>query len=130
VSSERRRAATEAHLQAITTINEMFDRLDELTAARDRLTGVAPRQPDDDPILDAEAVLVRARRLGGALDALRAAALTAAAHRTRSELAADLGTKNTALFPRPARPSDHAVRLASTSIDPAPPGDVTHQQAS
>src|SRR4051794_6504986 len=45
VSGAKRLAATQAHQQAIATINELFDRLDELTAARDRLTAVAPQQP-------------------------------------------------------------------------------------
>ena len=73
MSSDRRLTATLAHQQAIATINEMFDRLDELTAARDRLTGVAPRHPEADPIQDAELLLDHARRLAGTLEALRAA---------------------------------------------------------
>ncbi len=84
----------------------MFDRLDELTAARERLTGVAPRQPDDDPIQDAELLLEHARRLGAALESLRSAAVAAVDHCTRAELAADIGTKPAALFPRPARPTE------------------------
>src|SRR3954471_9109991 len=102
----RRRAATEAHQQAIAIINEMFNRVDELTVARDRLSSVGPREPGADPIQDAELLLAHARRLGGALDALRSAALAAVEHRSRSELAADVGTKTTALFPRVARPKE------------------------
>ena len=106
MNSAKRLAATQAHQQAIATINEVFDRLDELAAARDRLTGIAPRQPDDDPIQDAELLLDHARRLGAALKALRSAALAAVDHRTRTELAADIGTKAAALFPRTARPNE------------------------
>jgi len=109
VSAARRHEATAAHQQAIATINEMFDRLDELTAARDRLSGVGPRHPDGDPIQDAELLLDHARRLGGALEALRSAALAAVDHRSRSDLAADVGAKTTALFPRAARPSEPDV---------------------
>ena len=125
VSSDRRLAATQAHQQAIATINEMFDRLDELTAARDRLTGIAPRQPDDDPIQDAELLLDHARRLAGALEALRAAALAAADHRTRSELAADIGTKNNVLFPRQGAPRvivDPERRTVRMTPEPGRPG--------
>jgi hypothetical protein len=130
VSSARRHAATEAHLLAVAMINAMFDRLDDLTAARDRLTGVAPLGPDDDPMHDAEVLLEHARRLGGALDAVRAAALAAAAHRNRGDLAADVGTKPTALFPRPARPAAQPVRLTAAALDPASGDAGTHQQAS
>jgi hypothetical protein len=130
VSSASRRAATETHQLAIATINAMFDRLDELTAARDRLTDIAPREPDDDPIQDAEALLEHARRLNGALDALRSAALSAATHRTRSELAADIGAKNSALFPRPNRQAQQRVRPTPASLDPAPSAGVAHQEAS
>jgi hypothetical protein len=44
-----------------------------------------------------------ARRIGTAVEALRAAASAAANHRSRSDLAADVGTKITAVFPRQAR---------------------------
>jgi hypothetical protein len=123
VSSARRLAATQAHQQAIATINEVFDRLDELTAARDRLTGIAPRQPDDDPIQDAELLLDHARRLGAALEALRSAALAAVDHRTRTDLAADIGTKSAALFPRAARPNEPrtAPDFRRTRIIPGQP---------
>ena len=129
-SNIRRRSATEAHQQAIATINEMFDRLDELTAARDRLTGIAPREPDDDPIQDAETLLEHARRLSGALDALRSAAFAAAAHRTRNELAADIGTKHTTLFPRPARHASQHLRLTPVPLDPTPSAGVMDHAAS
>jgi hypothetical protein len=109
-TSARRRAATHAHQQAIATIDEMFDRLDDLTAARDRLTGLAPREPDDDPIHDAETLLEHARRLNAAVEALRSAALAAAAHRTRGKLAADIGTKSPVCSSR-----DRAPRRGSTS---------------
>ena len=103
MNGAQRRAATEEHQRAITTINDMFDRLDELVAARDRLTGVAPLGPHDDPIRDAESLLQHAELLNQALSDLRLAALAASAHRRRSDLAADLGTKVTSLFPRAGR---------------------------
>lgn len=106
MSSDKRLAARLALQQAVATINDMFDRLDELTAARARLTGISPRQPEADPIQDAELLLDHARRLAGTLEALRAAAVAAAGHRPRSELAADIGTKAAALFPRAARPNE------------------------
>lgn len=122
MSSAARLAATQTHQQAIATINEVFDRLDELTAARDRLTGIAPRQPGDDPIQDAELLLDHARRLGASLEALRTAALGAVDHRTRSELAADIGTKTTALFPRALRSPDprSAPSMRSTPTQDEP----------
>jgi hypothetical protein len=129
-SALQRFAATEAHQQAIATINEMFDRLDELTAARDRFTGVAPRQPTDDPIQDADVLLDHARRLGAALEALRTAALAAANHRSRGDLAADIGTKATVLFPRQVRQSDTPVRRAPAPLGPPPPDDMEHPAVS
>ena len=81
----------------------MFDRLDELVAARDRLTGVAPLGTPDDPIRDAESLLHHAELLNRALSGLRRAALAASAHRRRSDLAGDVGTKVTSLFPRAGR---------------------------
>ena len=99
MNSAQRRAATEAHQRAIATINDMFDRLDELVAARDRLTGVAPLGQHDDPIRDAESLLDHAELLNQALSDLRVAALAASAHRRRSDLAADVGTKTAILFP-------------------------------
>lgn len=109
-----RQAATEQHQQAIATINAMFDQLDELRTARERLTGLAPLGPDDDPLRDAETLLQHATQLNTALDELRTAAIAAAEHRTRSDLAADIGTKTNALFPRPARRPSGPVRLTTT----------------
>ncbi len=94
----RRRAATEQHLQAIATINALFDRLDQLSEARDRLTGVSPLGPNDDPIRDAEALLHDAQQLNRALAGVRAAALDASRHRRRSNLASDIGAKPSLLF--------------------------------
>lgn len=81
----------------------MFDRLDDLAGARDLLTGVEALGPGDDPVRDAESLLERAARLDQTLGELRAAALRAAEHRRRADLAADVGTKPTALFPRSPR---------------------------
>jgi hypothetical protein len=73
----RRRGATEAHLRAISTINALFDRVDELIEARGGLTGVAPLGPDDDPIRDAEVLLQHAELLNQAVAGVRSAALDA-----------------------------------------------------
>jgi len=122
--------------QAVATINEMFDRLDELTAARDRLTGIAPRHPEADPIQDAELLLDQARRLAGTLEALRAAAVAAAEHRPRSELAADIGTKNNVLFPRQGAPrvivdpDRRTVRMTPGPVTPAQPDQARTAEAS
>jgi hypothetical protein len=129
-TSARRRSATQAHRQAIATIGEMFDRLDDLTAARDRLVGIAPREPDDDPIQDAETLLEHAGRLAGAVEALRSAALAAAAHRTRGKLAADIGTKSPVLFPRQTGRPVEPARLIALPADDQPPVAGEHEVAS
>jgi hypothetical protein len=89
------------------------------------LTGVAPRRPPDDPIQDADVLLDHARRLAP-LEARRTTALAAANHRSRGDLAADIGTKATALFPRQVRQSDPPVRLTSEPLGPPPPDDMGH----
>ena len=119
MNGAQRRAATEEHQRAITTINEMFDRLDELVVARDRVSGVAPFGPDDDPIRDAESLVHHAELLNQALSDLRLAALAASAHRRRSDLAADVRTKVTSLFPRADRDSGGTSRT-DDDPDPAP----------
>ena len=98
VTAGQRQAATKQHALAIAAINEMFDKVDELTVARDRLTGVAPLGPHDDAIRDAETLLAHAALLNQALRQLRSAALTAAQYPNRNDLAADIGTKSTTLF--------------------------------
>jgi len=115
----RRRAATEAHLQAITTINALFDRIDDLTEARERLNSVAPLGPNDDPIRDAEVLLQHAELLNQALAGVRSAAVDASAHRRRNDLAADVRTKVNLLFPRPGRDSSTASTDADNVVDPA-----------
>jgi hypothetical protein len=132
VNGPHRHAATEEHQRAITTINDMFDRLDELVAARDRLTGVAPLGLHDDPIRDAESLLHHAELLNQALSDLRLAALAASAHRRRSDLAADVGTKVTSLFPRtaaiPARPAPWTTRAIRRRPQRRPTPTVTRSR--
>jgi hypothetical protein len=118
VNSAQRRAATEEHQRAITSINDMFDRLDKLVAARDLLAGVTSLGPHDDPIRDAESLLQHAKLLKQALSDLRLAALAASAHRRRSDLAADVCTKVTSLFPRAGRDSGSTSSTDDDS-DPA-----------
>ena len=125
MNGAQRRAATEEHQRAITTINDMFDRLDELVAARDRVSGVAPLGPHDDPIRDAESLLHHAELLNQALSKLRLAALAASAHRRRSDLAADVGTKVTSLFPRAGRDAGLTSPMDGDS-DPAPAAEPTY----
>ena len=121
MNGDQRRAATEQHQQAIGTINEMFDQLDELVAARDRLTGAAPLGPSDDPIRDAESLLHHATLLNQALSNLRVAALAASAHRRRRDLATDVGTAAAMLFPRAGRGPEQ-TDPAGDDTDPAPRG--------
>ena len=116
MKTAQRRAATEQHQLAIAAINTMFDRADELAAARDRLTGVKPLGDADDPIRDAETLLAHAGQLAAALEQLRCAASAAAEYRTRTDLAADLGTKHAVLFPKPARSSEDVP----TTVEPSP----------
>ena len=99
-ADERRRTATAKHTAAIATIEALFDRVNELRRAREALTGIAPAEVDADPILDAAAVLDAAHRLEDALTSVRQAAAAAAEHRSRSDLASDVGTRLSALFPR------------------------------
>jgi len=114
MNADQRRAATAQHQLAIEAINELFDKAQDLAAARDRLTGIKPRGPGDDPIRDAEKLLTYADLLSDALVQLRSAAIVAAEHRSRTDLCA--GTKPTVLFPRPARhPGDPLLTL-----DPRP----------
>lgn len=123
----RGHAATDTHLRAVGTINEMFDRLDDLTAGRDRLTRAASREADGDPIEDVEALLEHAWRVGAALDALRAAAHAASAHRPRGEPAADVGTKDAALFPQRSRQLGYSARPSSAPTEQAASGDGAEQ---
>jgi hypothetical protein len=100
IADERRRAATAKHTAAIATIDALFDRVDQLRIARDRLTGIKPAPFEADPIRDAQAVIDAAHQLEDALSDLRQTAERAAKHRSRSELANDIGTRQSALFPR------------------------------
>lgn len=123
MSDQRRRIATDQHQRAIESINELFDRLDHLIAARAQLSGIEPLAPDEDPVRDAESILELADRLNTALDDLRTAALGAAEHRRRTDLAADVGTKTNALFPRARSHSVGSSRVesprgATTQDDP------------
>lgn len=128
MSDQQRRIATDQHQRAIESINEMFDRLDHLTEARDQLSGIEPLAFGEDPVRDAESILGHADRLRTALDELRAAAVVASDHRRRTDLAADVGTKTTALFPRASSRSDEPDRTTTptgTSTQSGPP----HEQA-
>ncbi|HWL44573.1 MAG TPA: hypothetical protein VNQ73_16655 [Ilumatobacter sp.] len=120
-SEARRRSATEQHERAVNAINALFDRLDDLAAARQRLSEFASRAADGDPLRDADGLLQVAAQLAGAVDGVRAAALAAAEHRSRNELAADVGTRAASLFPRsagPTRPSNETLSAAATTQRP------------
>lgn len=114
MSAATRLAATRQHQLAIEAINTMFDRADDLGAARDRLAGISPLGPDDDLIRDVDDILTTAAQLSDALRMLREAACAASAHRPRRDLAADLGTKVSSLFPRGHDSSAEVRPLAST----------------
>ena len=102
-SNERRRAATEQYARGIDAINAVFDRLDELTAARERVAAVAAGGGDgDDPVRSAEAILDAAGLVSEALAALRQAGAGAVEYRSRAEISGDVGTRPTLLFPRPS----------------------------
>jgi hypothetical protein len=120
VNAAHRQAATEEHQRAIATINAMFDRFDELLAARERLTAVAPLGTHDDPIRVAESLLHHAELLSRALADLRIAAQAASAHRRRGDLAADIGTKPTILFPRAGRDPDRPGGIDDETATRAP----------
>ncbi len=131
MNAAQRHAATQQHGLAVAAINEMFDKVDELASARDRLTGVAPLGPNDDPIRDAETLVANAAVLSEALCQLRAAALGAAEHRNRNDLAADIGTKSAALFPRQVRPPvDPAHLVPVPRREPTPAHAGEHEAAS
>lgn len=126
VADERRRAATAKHTAAIATIEALFDRVDQVRIARDRLTGLTPASIDADPIRDAQAAIDAAHQLGNALNNLRQAAELAANHRTRGELANDIGTRQSALFPR-STTSARRSRVASPTTGTAVvSGDHAH----
>jgi hypothetical protein len=131
MNAAQRRIATQQHELAIAAINEMFDKVDELTAARERLTGIKPCGPHDDPIRDAETLLAHAALLNEALHQLRVAALAAAEHRNRNDLAADIGTKSAVLFPRPTRHPNVPSQLIAVPGDEQALGRAgEHEEAS
>jgi hypothetical protein len=114
-ADQRRRAATAKHTAAIATIEALFDRVGELRLAREALTGIAPAEVDADPIRATEAALDTAHRLEDALTSVRQAA-AAAEHRSRSDLASDVGTRLSALFPR----QNTTTTQRSQATSPAP----------
>jgi hypothetical protein len=104
-SNEQRRAATEQYARGIDAINAVFDRLDDLSTARARVAAVAAGWGDgDDPVRGAEAILEAAGVVGEALAALRTARAVAVEYRSKAELAGDVGTRPTLLFPRQGAP--------------------------
>jgi hypothetical protein len=87
----------------------MFDKVDGLPAVRVTASRVSSRSAQTTTrIRDAELLLGHATALGEALEQLRVAAAVTANHRRRSDLAADISTKVTSLFPR-----------GSCDVDPA-----------
>ncbi len=97
-SLERRHAATERYARAAAAINAVFDRADELRAATAAV--VAAHSSAGDPVQGARAMLEAAACVETALERLRSAAKAAAAFRTKSDLASDIGTRISLLFPR------------------------------
>lgn len=84
----------------IATIEAFFDRVDDLRRTRRTLTDITAAATMADPIRDAETVLAAAHQLEAALRDVRTAATTASGHRSRQELASDIGTRPSALFTR------------------------------
>ena len=130
MTAEQRQAATQQHTLAIAAINEMFDKVDELTVAHDRLTGVAPLGPHEDrsetqrhcwrtpPCSTRRCVNSEPRR-------------SAAGHRNRNDLAADIGTKSATLFPRQVRPPVEPAQLSRVPRrDPMVADAEEHEEAS
>ncbi len=94
MSNRQRRIATEQPHRAIEPINAMFDRLHHLPRARNQLTGIEPIGYHAVPMHDGASLLDHAERLIDTLDGQQAAAVVAADHRHRTDLASDIGTKD------------------------------------
>jgi hypothetical protein len=99
---DRRQAATARYAIAAAAINTVFDRCDEL---RDYLARLSDTALGADPLRAAVDVVQLAERLAGSLEAVITAAADASEHRSKGDLANDLGTRLGLLFPR-ARTSD------------------------
>ena len=133
MSAAQRHAATQQHMLAIGAINELFNKVYELAAARDRLTDIGPLGPlgpQDDPIKNAETLLAYAAPLNRALCQLRAIALTAAEHRNRNDHATDICTKSALPFPRQLRrPSELGRLVINPEGEDQSPVPVAHHEA-
>ena len=102
-STDKRHAATAHYAAGTAAINAMFDRADNL---RDLLDQIRAAAGDSDVVHAARDVLEVNVRLDASLNGLRDAAIAAAAYRSKSDLAADLGTRVGLLFSRPATSGD------------------------
>lgn len=129
MSDHHRRIATDQHPRAIESINEMLDRLEHLTAARDQLTGFEPIRPHEDPVHDAESLLEHAKRCIDTLDNLRAAAVVDASHRHRTDLATNIDTFTNAWFLRTSTHSAATARRTAPNLK-SPHNDSLQAEAS
>lgn len=111
----RRQTATQQYAIATATINTMFDRDDEL---RDTLTAIATTAAGTDPLRAAHDIAEHATRMMQLVDQLTTAVNAAAAYRAKTELAADIGTRPSLLFPR-TRTADMTspAESADTELD-------------
>ena len=105
-SIERRDAATAHYVTATATINAVFDHADNL---RGLLAQIRAATEIDDVLTASRTIRDLNFQLDDAVTALLTGANAAAAYRSRSDLAGDLGTRTAVLFPRTARtPNDSA----------------------
>ena len=97
-TADQRRAATRYYATAATTINTMFDHTDQLRAIITTITN----QPagNNDPLRTALDITDTTHQPTTSIEQVRAAAVLGSEFRTRTELAADLGTRVSLLFPR------------------------------
>lgn len=128
MSDDQRRIATDQHPRVVESINEVFDRLDHLTAARDQLTGFEPIGRHEDPVHDAESLLEHAKRCIDTLDNLRTAAVADASHHHRTDLATNVDTTTTASFLRTSTHSEDTARLTAPNLE-SPHNDSLRAEA-
>jgi hypothetical protein len=118
-SRDRRAAATAELLAAAGTINSMFDHEDRL---RGLLADCVTAAGDGDTVRAARTVIDLAARIDTEHHELLDAASAATAYRSRRELAADLDTSVTLLFPRaqraeqPTSPIEPPTASAATAM--------------
>ena len=120
-SIERRDAATAQYVTATATINAVFDHADNM---RGLLAQIRVATEIDDVLAASRTIQDLNLQLDDAVTALLTGANAAAAYRSRSDIAGDLGTRTAILFPRTARTRDDS---AGTNPE-IPAGDDQEQR--